>query len=344
MTLRVLPLETELFIFPPEDRNSSIIVRHYGFDGNGGANFQRIGDEVGLTRERVRQIVAETDPRSYLKPGGQAALEHAIAMVAAALPEPAAKIETRLQAEGITLGLFRLEGIIEAATLLKCTVPFRLARLNNRRFVVTAKYPRFEDIVSRARQRIRRYGMSTLTDCMPGAGKSQQPARELAVLEEVLSAQKDFKWLDRPSGWFWLSKVGMNRVLARIRKMFAVADTLSVSELRAALARMGDTPAPDEILLEFCRQMPELSVEGNVIRAHTKINVCEVLNPTERAIFELLAENNGCLSNAELIRRARALGMKRPSFYQCVTWSPIVWRQKRSHYRLIGSRYSGAAA
>ena len=43
------------------------------------------------------------------------------------------------------------------------------------------------------------------------------------------------------------------------------------------------------------------------------------------------------MSNNELFWQSKCLGMKRPTLYQCVTYSPIVVRYKEKHYRLIGS-------
>lgn len=345
MTALTLPLETELFLFGEQDRDSRIVARHYGLDGEGGANFQRIGDEVGLTRERVRQIVSEADPKSYLRPGGLPALDRVIAAVASILPAPAAMVEGELQARGLTTRAFRLEGIIEIATLLRRPAPFRVMDLDGRRMVIASDYPRFHEVVSGARQKVRRYGVACLRDCLPQSRNRGNQQRELKLLETLLSAQDDFRWLQRESGWFWFSDAANNRVATRIRKMLAVANPLGIAEARAGLLRMGDPLPPNDILLEFCRQLPDLSVDGNTIRAEAEISIGEVLNRTERDIFQLLAENDGCMSNSELICRSRVLGIKRPTFYQCVTWSPIVLRYKRSHYRLIGSRQSmGAAA
>lgn len=335
MTTTTLPLEIELFALPLNDRDSAIVARHYGMDGNGGANFQRIGDEVGLTRERVRQIVADADPRRYLKSSGVRALDRVISAVVASLPSRAAEIESMLQVKGLTCKLFRLEGIISVARLLRRSVPFRVTCLNATRYAVAAGYPRFQDIVARARQKVRRFGMTNLAECLSGRLKqNNQP--ELDLLQTVLSAQSDFRWLDRDAGWFWFSDTTNNRVANRILKMLAVANPLKIAEMRAGLARMGEPLAPDKTLLEFCRQLPGLSIHGDTVRANAEISVGEVLNPTEREIFRLLAQHNGCMSNSELICQSHGLGMKRPTFYQCVTYSPIVSRHNRNHYRLIG--------
>ena len=50
-------LETELHDLLGAGRNARIAARYYGFDGRGGGSLQTVGNEIGLTRERVRQIV-----------------------------------------------------------------------------------------------------------------------------------------------------------------------------------------------------------------------------------------------------------------------------------------------
>ncbi len=154
-------------------------MRHYGLDGKGGANFQAIGREVGLSRERVRQIVSEADPRWYFRLSGVPALERVIEIVTTSLPAPAASVETRLRAEGVTSQLFRLEGIIEIAALLQRKAPFRVTRLKGKRFVVGIDYPRFQDIVSKARRTVRRHGMALL-ERVP-AGRSEGAVRAAGI-------------------------------------------------------------------------------------------------------------------------------------------------------------------
>jgi hypothetical protein len=161
--------------------------------------------------------------------------------------------------------------------------------------------------------------------------------REARLIEAILSSQHDFRWLDSRSGWFWLAGTRRNRAVGRVRKMLAVANPLAVSELRAGLGRMGSPLAPKRTLLAFCRQIDGLSVRGDMIYANPGIESAEVLSKTERDIFQLLSENDGCMSNSELISQSCVLGIKRPTFYQCVTYSPIVARYDGRNYRLIGS-------
>ena len=85
-----------------------------------------------------------------------------------------------------------------------------------------------------------------------------------------------------------------------------------------------------------------LSVRGEFVYADPEIPTTEVLNRTELDIYQLLSENNGMMSNSDLICQSHILGMKRPTFYQCVTYSPIVARHNGNQYRLIGSPAAGA--
>ena len=339
----MLPLEKALFGVPHSDRNASIVARHYGFDGRGGANFQRIGNEFGLTRERVRQIVSGSDSRLQILSAGCRTLDRVIAFIAARLPAPAAEIELNLQRAGLTLKPFRIEGVVNAASLLSRPVPFRISALNRKRFVIPAECPRFRDVVGRARQLVRRNGMATIAEFTNDVRDGEAAQGEARLIQAILSTQSDFRWLDEHSGWFWLAEAPRNRAVKRIRKMLAVANPLTVEELRAGLGRMGSPVAPEQTLLAFCRQIDGLSVSGDLIHASPSIETADVLNKTERHIYQLLSENNGCMANSELIWESNRLGMKRPTFYQCVTYSPIVARYDGRHYRLIGSPAQSAA-
>jgi len=340
----MLPLENALFRLPRVDRDDCIVARHYGFDGRGGADFQRTGNEFGLTRERVRQIISESDPLRQLLPNGSPTLDLVIASITAGLPAPAEDIERNLQVEGFSTKPFRVEGIFGVAGLLGRPVPFRIDAWNKTRFVIPASWPRLRDFLDRARRHVRRHGMARIADVGGNSLSAAGAHREARLISAILSSEPDFRWLDRRSGWFWLAGTRRNRAVGRVRKMLAVANPLAVSELRAGLGRMDSPLAPERTLLEFCRQIDGLSVRGDTIYANPGIESAEVLNKTELDILKLLTENDGCMSNSELISQAWVLGIKRPTFYQCVTYSPIVARYNGTNYRLIGSQAQNAHA
>jgi hypothetical protein len=334
----MLPLEKALFGVARVDRDDCIVARHYGFDGRGGADFQRTGDEFGLTRERIRQIIADSDPLRHLRPNASSTLDRVIASVSARLPALAADLEENLRIAGLSTEHFRIEGIFNVAGLLGRPVPFRIDVWNRTRFVIPATWPRLRDFPARARRHVRRHGMARIADFGSDSPSAAGARREARLLAPILSSESDFRWLDRRSGWFWLACTQRNRAVARVRKMLAVANPLAVSEIRTGLGRMGSPLAPERTLLAFCRQINGLSVQGDLVYANPGIESAEVLNKTERDIFQLLSDNDGYMSNSELISQSEVLGIKPPTFYQCVTHSPIVARDAGSNYRLIGAQ------
>src|SRR5258708_31616494 len=102
-----LTLERELSDLLGTGRKARIAARYYGFDGRGGGSLQTVGNEIGLTRERVRQIV--TASSEWLSTGRPVSrlLDRTIAFVADHMPAAAGEIEAKLRSQGLTSSLFR---------------------------------------------------------------------------------------------------------------------------------------------------------------------------------------------------------------------------------------------
>src|ERR1700751_713776 len=94
-----LTLERELRDLLGTGRNARIAARYYGFDGRGGGSLQTVGDEIGLTRERVRQIVTPASERLSARRQLSPALDRIIAFVADRMPAAAGEIEAELQSQ-----------------------------------------------------------------------------------------------------------------------------------------------------------------------------------------------------------------------------------------------------
>src|SRR6202521_4933450 len=76
-----LTLEKELRDLLGTGRNARIAARFYGFDGRGGGSLQTVGNEIGLTRERIRQIVTPASERLSTRREVLPTLDRTIAFV-----------------------------------------------------------------------------------------------------------------------------------------------------------------------------------------------------------------------------------------------------------------------
>jgi hypothetical protein len=321
-------------------RKARIAARYYGFDGRGGGSLQTVGNEIGLTRERVRQIVAAASEQ--LSPGRPVSptLDRTIAFVVDRMPATAREIEAELRFQRLTSGVFRLEGVIQAAALLGRRLPFSITEVNGERLVHARDIPSIERIVRIARRHISLWGMATISNVVADVRKLEPGACDRNLVVSALACRGDFHWLEQSADWFWLSDNPNNRVLNRIRKILSIANPINISELRAGIARdyrMNGVLLPKRVLLEFCRQAPGLRVNNEAVKAEPVVNSDDVLSQVEKDIVHILSEHGGTVATSEFKSVCLGMGVHRRTFYQNLVSSPIISRYSGGRYGLIGS-------
>jgi hypothetical protein len=334
-----LTLERELRDLLGTGRNARIAARYYGFDGSGGESLRTLGNEVGLTHERVRQIVTET---SKLLSAGRPVprtLDRTIAFVVDHMPAPAGEIEAELRSHGLTSRLFRLEGVIKAAELLGRHLPFSITEERSERLVHGRDIPSVGTIIQIAEQAICKWGMATLSDVVAEVQRVESGMCDTSLVRSVLACRGGFCWLDQAGGWFWLSDKRSNRVLKRVRKILSVANPIDLSELRAGIARdyrMEGFSPPENVFLEFCRQAPGLSVYDNTVKATQRVNPSDALTQTERNMVHLLSEHGGTMPMSEFMSGCLRMGVNQGTVYQYLAHSPILSKYGDGSYGLVG--------
>jgi hypothetical protein len=333
-------LETELCDLLGAGRKALIAARYFGFDGRGGGSLQTVGNEVGLTRERVRQIVTASSEWLGTRRPVSPTLDRTIACVVDRMPASAGEIEAELRFQLLTSGLFRLEGVIKAAELLGKRLPFSITEVEGERLVHARDIPSVETIVRLARRVISRWGMATISNVVAEVRKVESGLCDRKLVVIALSCLRDFHWLEQSADWFWLSDQPDNRVLNRIRKILSIANPVNISELRAGIARdyrMKGFSPPTKVLLEFCGQAPGLRVNEETIQAEPVVNPGDVLSQVERDIVHILSEHGGTMATSEFKSVCVGIGMNRSTFYQNLVSSPIISRYAEGLYGLIGS-------
>jgi hypothetical protein len=334
-----LTLERELRALLGTGRKARIAARYYGFDGRGGGTLQSVGDEIGVTRERVRQIVSASSQGL----SGRAVspmLDRTIAFVAARMPAAAGEIEAELRSQRLTSGVFRLEGVIKAGELLERRLPFSITEVKGERLVHARDIPSVEMIVRVARRIVSRWGMTTLSNVVAEVRKVESGVCDRKLVGRALACLDDFHWLEQSADWFWLSGNPNNAVLNRIRKILSVANPIEISELRAGIGRdyrMKGFSAPKTALLEFCRQAPGLRVNNETVKAEPGVSSDDVLTRTEKDIVQMLDEHGGTIATPEFKSVCLGMGVNRRTFYQNLVSSPIISRYSGGLYGLIGS-------
>jgi hypothetical protein len=333
-------------------RTARIAVRHWGWDGRGGATLEATGREFQeITRERVRQL-CERLARRLREPGAAPTpartLDAALLLAAQATPTTAHALARLLADEHVAARPFDPAGLLTAATVLGREATFALDDVKDMRVALPNPPDPTVDsreliatIVDTARALVRRAGAARVSDVTGRVAATLGVWAEDPLVTAVVSEPDDFVWLERRSGWFYLPSVAKNSVVSRVIKVLSVAGRIELADLHAGIRRderMKDFVMPEYILAELCERIPDVVVRGDGVALLRPIGAHEVLETTERTLVRILREHGGPMDRRELERACAASGMKASSFNNRIAYSPIIAERGHGRYGLRDGR------
>ncbi len=339
---------TRIFAADTPGRNREILVGYYGWGDGKRHTLAAVGDRFGITRERTRQICAKMT-RRHERPETIYApvIERALAAIRRRAPCSSSQLEAELVQEGFTAVGMEVESLIDGAKLLKRRAGFTLEGVSlGRRHQIELVVPEGEaDLVAAAIETARReiyyHGIATLEHVcrqvakrLPGRGKQR-------TVVKAVEALPGFVRLDRKDGWFRVASIAKHGLPKTIEKVLAVAGEISVGALREAMSRnrrLWREPPPEHVLLEFCRQMPDMHVEGKRIRGNPPKDWKKVLTGIEARLVATLMRDGPIMDRGRLEDVCVSGGMNRFSFHAFLAWSPVIAQFGHSVYGLLGAR------
>jgi hypothetical protein len=333
----------DLAVAVSEPRNTQIMMQYFGWDGRGTTTLQSAGSEFNLTRERVRQIGDQFARHFARKKPFSPASHRALELIHSHLPAPADQIETLLVKNHIAQKQFRLEGLVSAARFLDHQCSFRIETIHGQRFVISRQTPSWApEIVRAAAGTVRHWGTAFVADVAELVNEAHSLSLTPEYVAGILQTRKDFAWLDPETGhqWFWLSSVPRNRLINRVAKVLSVSPEIHISELSAAVSRTRGLNPPQEVLLEFCRQLSICRVKGQIVSASRPINRERQLSKTEFLMFHVMKKHGPLLEWGRFEALCKAEGINSDAFTVFMANSPIITRYARGVYGLVGSKVS----
>jgi hypothetical protein len=344
------PLEAELAEIAERTepgRTAGLAVRHWGWDGKGGATLEVTGREFGhITRERVRQLCERLGARLAGAPPEAPALDRALVLAAHAAPTTAHDLARRLADERVSARPFDPAGLLTAASILGREPTFSLETVKDVRVALPDPPDPASDtmaviaaVVDTARAVVRRSGAARVGEVTGRVAADLAVWVEDELVTAVVSEPDDFVWLERRTGWFYLPSVAKNAVASRIAKVLSVGGAVRLADLHAGIRRderMRDFVMPEYILGELCERLPGVRLEGDVVLADPHQAPESVLERTELTLFRALAEAGGEAGRRDLEAACLAAGMKASSFNNRIAYSPIVTDLGHGRYALRG--------
>ena len=359
-----MTLEQELIGLLAADaspRNRDILVGYYGWADGRTHTLTDIGDRHGITRERVRQICAKLTKRVKNAVMATPVLDRTLKLIDESLPVPAARIEdefARLRLTAVGMGL---DAVAAAARLFGREVGFRIVSVPSESASKSAasRSRKLKNEVPRDDRLAIRPGQEKVVIATLDAAKRDAYFHGLTTIERIestisarvghsnnelvrqtLAMIDGFRWLDKPAGWFCIESVQRHGLPKTIDKVLAVAGELSVDRLHGALSRnrrLWKKPPPENVLLEYCRGMKGVRVEGDRIIADPPRDWKKALTGVESKLAAVLKKHGPLMERGQMEDLCVGGGMNRFSFHAFVSWSPVIAQYGHSVYGLLGA-------
>lgn len=343
------PLEDELIrlleAHVPSARDRQAVARVLGWDGQGGCLLAQAGEELGITRERARQIydrAAERIRMCQLSP----LLDEVLGFVQRRRNRAEEDIQTELQLRRLTKHKIGMRALISTGQLFGRSPRFVLEEAGGKRFVVAGAGV-VESVMKAALRSSSRYGLQTVSEMCAAIPVSCRSASDRLLVRQVLATRGDLHWLDDDEQWFWLAAVPRNPIVASVKKLLSFASPVTLADVQRAIQRLPrkrKTPIPRAALAGFCGDAPFCRMRDGMVELVTSPGSAKHLEGAEAKVCRILKRHGNELAFECLAAQCASIGITRANLWRIVLHSPLIYRKARKIYGLVTAQPPGLEA
>ncbi len=323
-------------------RDREIVFRHLGWSGEVPIALRALGEDYGITGERVRQIISGFARRVAQSNALRSILDQILYEIELNSPALAADLERKLSR---TFGApaVRVEAVCATAEMFGRQVPVAIESVGSLRLIVHKRdIGLAREILRQGRKLVSHFGISSISEvCKRIPGRTVVGSK---TVRGVLGTMKSLHWLDQRCDWFWLDNLVRNPLANAATKLFSVAPRIHAKEFRAYILadrRWSQCPPPPTVvMIEFCRLACGCKIYGPYIVSDSPRTADETLSQTERIVHSVLTDGPPLLHRSNFERECLRRGIGRKTFDQYVTQLPILHRCAADVYRLRGRKFS----
>lgn len=339
-------------IVPGKERLNAITER-LGWNGKPPKTLEEIGQQIGVTRERIRQIESKALrclPVSH--PTFLPALDRTLISLADAAPissEDAIALTVKC---GHSKSGFHPAALVAAAAALGRDHSLEYSSVKGEHFLTTqTENTHVRILSSTARKLAGANGTFSVFHARRECAKLGADIEEERI-RGLLSALPEFVPLDNDRDWWRASGLpeGRDRLVNLSKKMLSVASPLNVKTIRDGIFRVFKWRAashshfrdrlvvpPIAVLRSFFEHHEDFLVDGDSVSCRTLLDYKKLLGDGERVLIEILRSSaTGVLDRATLARAALGRGLGEASFGVLTSFSPVLERVGMSVWKIRG--------
>jgi hypothetical protein len=321
-----------------DGRNAEMIVKLLGWSGDGRRTLDSVGQEYGITRERVRQIAAKTTDKIRANKIEMPWLTRAVNAAQQVGPLTPKELAKLLRKARISRTDFEPSGLEAACEELGIKFGLELRTIGGQ--LVYGKEAALAKL----------YGLLKLCKRLTAAGgcanfdamcdELSVPEAERDGVRYMISKSGANVWLDEDRRWLYSKTTTRNRLSNIVAKVLCVCPIIHLGELRRAVAksrRLQSVP-PTKVLAKFLETNGLARVTGDdVVAQQTFANAIEP-GSVEDMMLRVLKTHGPVLQGDRLQELCIAAGMNPISVGIYMSISPIVTRVIRGVYAIVGSK------
>lgn len=275
----------------PSDEWLQAIAMRVGTRGDV-ATLDEAGAAVGVTRERVRQVMAKIEPqlKGGVVPGALRVAETLVAR--SPVPEPVGRQLAQL---GMTRPTLTGKGLLNVLKLIgaspKDLVGTDLVLMED--WLVEAAEVALMKAVSIANKHTSSFGMTTAEEIRQALASPGHPL-DATDIDRVLRREPSIKWAGE---WLWVEKdhdgSHANRLVNTARSILSVNTPQTVASIYEGARRMWkfrrlDILPPISAMKIFFEESPYFSIENDLVRPIEALSYRDILGRTTATMIDVL--------------------------------------------------------
>ncbi len=321
-----------------DGRNAEMVVKLLGWSGAGRRTLESVGQEYGITRERVRQIAAKTTNKIRANKIDFPWLTRAVNAARQVGPLTPKELAKLLRKARISRTDFDPSGLEAACEELG--IEFGLERRTISGQLVYGKEPglaRLHGLFRLCKRLTAARGCANFDAMCDELGV---PEGERDGVRYMISKSGANIWLDDERRWLFSKATTRNRLSNVVSKALFVCPTIHLGELRRAAAksrRLQSVP-PTKVLAKFLDANGLAHVSGDEVVAQQTFADAIEPGSAEDTFLRVFKTHGPVLRWDRLQELCIAAGMNPTTAGIYMSISPILTRVVRGVYALVGSK------
>lgn len=354
-TLLRLCESTASRVFKKRPEIADLFARRFGWSGQPPATLEVCGMELGVTRERFRQLEAKF--KKAIPPGIEIKrLEEADQLLSHADGFTVRQAGEFLVQEGICSIPIDPRGLMNAFELIgkESGSPFDV-NLRDGNYIVEVRGGQSRAILKAAGKLCSRNGLFTNADLMRRLGLEETDDENW---NQILRNSKDFISIDIKET-LWVKKLDAqqrNRLVNVTTKVLSCVEQVNLKTIRESLKRLYGwrnsssfrddpliVPSLDSLRF-FFGWHPDFEMNSDVVSSKKKLDPSSVLEGNDLKMLRVLSRNSkGFMSRREFLRACIDEGVEESSAQVLLTYSPIFEHVTFDTWKIVGRPIDAAA-